>query len=129
MTSTRLLMTLSAAALAVLGVVASFMPQEILGRAGTPADRFTVTLIQLGGALYFGFAILNWTAKGTLLGGIYGRPIVLANFTHFVIGAIVLLEGREPRAAALIVAATFYAVFAVWFGYVLFGRGPASSRA
>jgi hypothetical protein len=122
-------MTLSAAALAALGIIASFMPQEILGRAGIPADRFTVTLIQLAGALYFGFAILNWTAKGTLLGGIYGRPIVFANFTHFVIGAIVLLEGREPKAAALIVAAAFYSMFAVWFGYVLFGPGPASSKS
>jgi hypothetical protein len=121
-------MTLSAAALAVLGVVASFMPQEILGRAGIPADRFTVTLIQLAGALYFGFAFLNWTAKGMLLGGIYGRPIVVANLIHFAIGAIVLLEGREPKAAALIVSATFYSVFAVWFGYVLFGPGPASSK-
>ena len=121
-------MTLSAAALAALGIIASFMPQEILGRAGMPADRFTVTLIQLAGALYLGFAFLNWMAKGTLLGGIYGRPIVMANFTHFAIGAIVLLEGRGPKPAGLIAAAAFYSVFAAWFGYVLFGPGPAKAN-
>lgn len=61
-----------------------------------------------------------------LLGGIYGRPIVVANLTHFVIGAIGLLEVRE-QAGALLVATTTYSAFAVWFGYVLFGPGPASA--
>jgi len=119
-------MTLSAAALAALGLAASFLPQEILNRAAMPADRFTVALIQLAGALYVAFAMLNWSAKGALLGGIYGRPIVLANFTHFAVGAIALVKivvaGQLHLEVALLTAV--YALFAAWFGFVLFGPGP-----
>jgi hypothetical protein len=124
--SSRLLMTLSAAALAALGLSTSFLPQEILSRAAMPADRFPVALIQIAGALYVGFAMLNWSAKGALLGGIYGRPIVLANFAHFAIGAIVLVKilavGQVQAEAAILTAV--YVVFAAWFGFVLFGGGP-----
>ena len=125
---TRLLMTLSAAFLAALGVAASFLPQELLRSAGLPPDRFPVTIIQIAGALYIGFATLNWMAKGTLLGGIYGRPIVLANFTHFAIGAIVFVKlvaaGPIQGGWPLVVA---YAALAAWFGYVLFSPGPRRS--
>ena len=120
-------MTLSAAFVAALGVSASFLPQEILGLVGMAPDRFAAAIVQVAGALYVGFAILNWSAKGTLLGGIYGRPIVLANFTHFAIGAIVMLKIPGPAEAGLLVAAGAYSVFAAWFGYVLFGPGPASA--
>jgi len=94
---------------------------------GASPDRFAVAVVQIAGALYFGFAILNWTAKGTLLGGIYGRPIVLANFTHFAIGAITLLKVPGQTEAGLLVGVVAYSVFAAWFGYVLFGPGPASA--
>jgi hypothetical protein len=125
---TRLLMMLSAALMAALGILASFLPQELLRNAGLPPDRFPVTIIQLAGALYIGFAMLNWSAKGTLLGGIYGRPIVLANFTHFAIGAIVfvkLVAAGPIQGGRFVVVA--YAVLAGWFGYVLFGPGPRQS--
>lgn len=122
-------MLLSVAVLAALGVSATFLPQEIAGLDGGAAEPFTVILIQICGALYLGFAALNWTAKGTLLGGIYGRPIVLANFAHFMIGAIALgkfaFAGR-PGAVVLAVTAV-YAVLAVWFALVFFGSGPAKS--
>jgi hypothetical protein len=124
--STRLLMTLSAALNAALGVAASFMPQEILHYAGASVDPFSVSIIQLAGALYIGFALLNWSARGALLGGIYGRPIGLANFAHFAIAAIMLaklaLDGE--RAAALLGGTVVYAIAAVWFGLVVFGSGP-----
>ena len=119
-------MTLSAAFVAALGVAASFLPQEILGLAGIPPDRFAAAAVQIAGALYIGFALLNWSAKGTLLGGIYGRPIVMTNFTHFAIGAIVLWKVPGPYAPGLLAAAAVYSVFAAWFGYVLFGPGPPS---
>ena len=119
-------MTLSAAALAALGISASFLPQELLSRAAMPADRFTVALIQLAGALYVAFAMLNWSAKGALLGGIYGRSIVLANFTHFAVGGIVLVKivaaGQLHIEVAVLTAV--YALFAAWFGFVLLGGGP-----
>jgi hypothetical protein len=128
-TSSRLLMTLSAAVAAGFGVAGSFLPQEILHYADATTDRFMVAVIQIAGALYIGAALLNWSARGALLGGIYGRPIVLANFAHFAIGAIVLVKlllGGE-HAAALVVVTAIYSALAAWFGAVLFGPGPAKA--
>lgn len=120
------MMTLSAATLAALGISASFLPQEILSRAAMTVDGFSVALIQIAGALYIGFAMLNWSAKGSLLGGIYGRPIVLANFAHFAIGGIVLVKivaAGQLRVDVAVLTAV-YLVFAAWFGFALFGPGP-----
>jgi len=40
----------------------------------------------------FGFAMINWTAKTSLLGWIYGRPIPIGNFAHYAIAALALLK-------------------------------------
>ena len=36
--------------------------------------------------------MLNWMAKGTLIGGIYNKPIAIGNFTHFTIGGLALIK-------------------------------------
>ena len=121
-------MSSSAAFLAGLGVAASFLPQEIQARAGGAAGWFPELVIQLAGAAWIGFALVNWSARGNLLGGIYGRPIALGNFAHFAIGAITLIKSI-PRAgddAIVLTLTAGFAVFAAWFGYVLFGPGPQS---
>ena len=74
--------------------------------------------------------MMNWTAKGVLLGGIYGRPIVIGNLVHFAMGALLLLKmssapSDEPVRWVLIAA---YAVFAVVFGYVMMTH-PARASA
>lgn len=119
---TRILMSASAALMALLGLALSFLPQEILAVAGVEAEGPAVVLAQVLGALYLGFAILNWMARGLLLGGIYARPLVLGNFLHFAVVAIVLVKvlaaGSAP--AVLWAGTVVYVVFAVWFGGVLF---------
>jgi hypothetical protein len=124
-------MTSSAVCLAALGVGASFLPQELLAHAAVPVNAVTTTGLQLAGAILVGFALVNWTARGTLIGGVYGRPIALGNFAHFAIGAIVLvkiLPGLHWCGEA-IAAAGLYGAFAAWFGYALFSAGPrATSR-
>jgi hypothetical protein len=76
-------MTLSAALTAALGVGGSFLPQEILARFESAPDWFPILVVQVAGALYLAFAILNWMARGNLIGGIYASPLALGNFMHF----------------------------------------------
>lgn len=123
---TRGLMWSSAVFLAALGLAASFAPHELASYAGTPADAFTVTVIQLAGAAWIAFALVNWSARGTMLGGIYGRPIALGNFAHFAIGAIVLLKvaGKSGMESAGFAITAAYCVFAAAFGWALFVRDP-----
>ena len=75
---TRALMSLSAAFLAVLGVAAIFLPHEVLAHVGGRAEGTSVLLIQLLGALYLGFAMLNWMNRGNRIGGIHARPVSMA---------------------------------------------------
>lgn len=124
---TRTLMTLSAAVMAVLGIGITFLPQELLAHVGARSEGTPVLLMQIFGALYLGFAALNWMSRGSHLGGIYGRPIILANFVAFAVAAVALLKGAIALQFPLEVttAAAIYAVFGVWFGLVVFTH-PAS---
>ena len=127
--NTKLLMSLSAWFMAGLGVGASFLPQEIAAHLSARADSRVVLAIQTAGALYLGFAILNWTARAVPIGGIYSRPVALGNFTHFAVVAIVLVKALLGgwRANEVIAGAAIYSLFAAGFGLVLFTH-PGPSR-
>ena len=121
---TRLLMTLSAVFLALLGLATSYFPEKVLTTHGTVPDNATLLLVQMMGALYLGFAILNWTARGVLMGGIYARPLALGNFLHFaMVGAMLTRAAITHGVIQLATSAFVFSVFAIWFGVVLF-RGP-----
>ena len=126
MSESRILMIASSIMLLAAGVLTSFLPQELLQWMGTEVSTVAVLAIQLLGALYLGFAAVNWMARGVLVGGIYARPLSLGNFGHFMIGAITLvklvLNDPDP---ALIGLTLPYLVFALWFGRILF-RPPAA---
>jgi hypothetical protein len=114
-------MIASAALMAVIGLAMSFMPQEVLGMHGSTADNATVLLLQMAGAVYLGFAMLNWMARGILIGGIYARPVALGNFLHFLMVAITLSKAAATFAVVpLAISAAVFSVFAIWFGLVLF---------
>ncbi len=88
---------------------------------GTAPDNATVLLLQMAGAVYLGFAMLNWMARGILIGGIYARPVALGNFLHFVMVAITLIKAAIAFAVVpLAISAAVFSVFAIWFGLVLF---------
>jgi hypothetical protein len=126
---TRILLGASALFLAVLGVGITFLPQELLTHFGVRLEGVPVLLIQLLGALYLGFAILNWMNRGNRIGGIYNRGVSMANFFHFGVGAVSLLKGVAAQfTPEVAVAATIYLVFGIWFGLVLFTH-PAGEAA
>lgn len=118
---TRLVMAASAVLMAVAGLAGSFLPHELLRTLGVPATGALPVVVQLTGALYLGFAMLNWTAKDSLLGGIYNRPIAIANLLHFVSGAFALAKyATSARPPMLVIGMTVvYAVFAIVFGKIL----------
>ena len=115
-------MTLSALAMGVAGVILSFLPHEISGylhlTAGTIVD---VLILQILGALYFGFAMLNWTARANLIGGIYSRPVAIGNLAHFIIGALALLKGYSSSFELIVlIMAMVYSGFAISFVMIFF---------
>ena len=126
---TRALMATSAIFMGLLGLGTLFAPGEVLGFHGTAPDNATQLLIQMMGALYLGFAILNWTARGTLIGGIYSRPVAIGNFWHFLIVGLLLSKAAFVFAAwPLVISAAVFSAFAVWFGFVLFRPLPMQEQ-
>lgn len=127
MSEPRLLMSGSSFVLLLAGLVASFLPQELLAYLDTAVTLAAVVLVQIGGALYLGFAFLNWGARGVIVGGIYARPLAMGNFVHWAIGAITLLKVVVDQPVPLLVAVTIvYTGFAAWFGRILFTHPKAA---
>jgi len=120
--NTKILMSASAVIMGGAGIVMSFAPDEILSGVGiidvASAERL---LVQLAGAVYFGFAMVNWTAKANLIGGIYSRPVAIGNFAHFVVGALALSKGYfSEKDNTVLIVTIAYVIFAILFGMVLF---------
>lgn len=129
--TSRWMMSASAAFLAALGLAATFLPQEIVAGGGEPggANGYLVLLVQIAGGLYLGFAMLNWSVRDMVIGGIYNRPIALGNLLHFLIVALALLRavaGGEHR-AGFVTLTGIYCLFAAWFASTMF-RSPARER-
>ncbi len=90
--NTKYLMVSSSVFLGLLGLLALFVPEELLKMLNLPFTSPLPVLIQLLGAMYLSFALMNWTAKENIIGGVYLRPISIANFAHFMIGALSLVN-------------------------------------
>jgi Fe2+ transport system protein B len=119
-----MLLGASALVMGAAGVALLFAPAEVLSALGAPHEGALPVLVQLLAALYFAWAMSNWAAKGSLIGGIYNRPMALGNLTHFAIGAISLAKAAAATHNALVLAATaIYALFAIGFA-MLFFRSP-----
>jgi hypothetical protein len=115
-------MTISAIAMIAVGIAPSFLPHEVLLYLNdAEGSVLNVITLQILGALYFAFGMVNWVAKANLIGGIYGRPIAIGNFTHFVIGALALLKAYSSDAGGTLLSmAIVYTVLAILFGIVFF---------
>lgn len=119
--NTKLLMTVSSVLLLAAGIAITFLPQEILAQFTAQSNQELTLTLQILGAFYFAFGMVNWLAKESLLGGIYGRPIVVGNVTHFLIGALALVKGITLHNSILLwIAAAVYAVFAAAFTLVMY---------
>jgi len=128
--NTKLLMTFSGLLLGAAGIFALFLPDVLLSAQGVERTEAMPMLVQLMGALYFGFAIMNWTVKDSAIGGIYSRPVSLANFSHFFSGALLLAKNLFDEIRPLMLIATLvYIVFAACFYWLVFratGLKPTS---
>ena len=119
----RLAVVLSAFCLGIAGIALTFAPEEIGGMLGLNAAPIALQLI---GAALLGFGVMNWTARGSTLGGIYGRAVVAGNQMHFTVGALALVKhglaaGGPPMFWALTIV---YLLGAALFLHLLFYGGP-----
>jgi hypothetical protein len=112
--------TASAIALAAFGVLLLFAPDEFTNALRVSAGGSVI--VQVCAAAVLGFAAMNWTVRGSALGGIYGRAVVVGNQTHLMIGALLLVSGGidAPRSVAYWVVTGLYVCGAAFFSYLMF---------
>ena len=128
--NTKILMTSSALFLAIIGILLSFLPNEIVEYLNVEPNIITILFLKIMSALYLGFGILNWMAKGTLIGGIYNRPIAIGNLMHFGVGAIALVKiasNIQIHSEIIISLSAVYVIFALLFAYV-FRTNPTKTE-
>ncbi len=128
--STRILLIASGLFMLALGLAASFFPQEVLFYARMQPTNLGILLVQATGALYAGFGVVNWAARGTQLGWENNRPLALGNFLHFTMMTVALVKALIAGALNPTIAAfgLLYLLFAVLFGGALVTR-PAPTPA
>ena len=114
-------MTLTAILLAVLGLSLTFAADNIIVWLGIDNSVPINLIFQLLGAAYFAFAMLNWMAKGAIIGGIYNKPIAIANLSHFLIGGLALTKAvinNPPLPVIFIILAVLFIIMAGVFGII-----------
>jgi len=128
--NTKIVMTVSSIILGAAGIILSFAPDVVLENLNMEINPVSLLLGQVLGGLYFGYGMLNWMTKESLIGGIYNRPIAIANFTHFLIAGLAICKKllSNPELPKTIWATgVVYAALGVLFTIILF-RHPISSN-
>ena len=129
--NTKLIMTISSIILGATGITLTFAPDTVLLHLDMDTNPTSLLLAQVMGGLYFANSMLNWMAKGSLIGGIYNRPVAVANFTHFLIGGLSIIKRliSDPGLSkALWVAGGVYVILGLLFVIILF-RHPVQTTA
>ena len=74
------------------------------------------------GAMYFSIALMNWTAKDSIIGGIYARPISLGNFAHFFSGTLLIAKYLLSNGfnVSILMMLVVYTIFASLFYWLVF---------
>lgn len=125
-TYSKILMTISALFLGIIGIFLSFLPKEIINYLNINSNVIIILLFQLLGALYLGFGILNWMLKGSRIGGIYNRPVLMGNLMHFLVGAIALIKivtSSQAHSEIIIFLMIVYSTLSISFA-ILFKSNP-----
>ena len=116
-------MIISAIFLAVNGFGFTFFPNEISVLLINDDNHIFILILQILGALYLGFSILNWMSKTNLIGGIYSKPLLIGNLLHFFTASMALMKLTfkvETNLQLIFSYTIIYSLFTLFFGYVFF---------
>lgn len=115
----------NAAFLAILGLALLFASDDLLPRLIPTFPSGAAWFGQLFAAALLALAVFNWFNRSALQGGIYGRPIVAANATFYLVSALSVLKvvTRSDAPGVLWAVSVPLVIFAVIYLWLMF-RGP-----
>ena len=128
--NTKTIMIASSVFLLTSGIAYTFLPDELLNSLNVEDTSLLKLILQLTGALYLGFAVLNWMQRKQIIGGIYGRPLLLANMIHFISGAFAFIKIFTilSPSAVIMLYGLLYLAFASFFSILLFKNPAVESK-
>jgi hypothetical protein len=118
----------SAILLFTAGLGMLFLPDELLPMIQPDYPLSAAWVGQLMGSGWLALAALNWLNRGAVIGGIYQRPVVIANLTLYFIsgGSLVPFAIRSDFQPTLTVACIVALVMAGAYAYAL-RKGPLAN--
>lgn len=127
MMNTKILMIASSIFLMICGLGLTFVPEEISELLNASTNPTSILFLQILGSLYLGFGMQNWMTKNNLIGGIYSKPLVIGNLSHFLMSTIALIKivgtYSDSKFIMMLSLTILYAMFTLGFGYV-FNKNP-----
>ena len=127
---TNIDIAISAVLYGVAGLVLVFAPHEISEFLGQDHSAFTTWTLQSLGAAYLAIGWMNFLNKHAMLGGIYGRPVLLLNVmlaSPSFFFSFDLMQAYPDQPAFIGVTVIFGLLTAAFLRRLL-GRGPAPDR-
>lgn len=124
--NTRILLIASTVFNGMMGLLTSFLPQEVLKITDLPTSPVNVLLLQIMSAFYIGLAMINYMSKDAVIGGIYNRPILMGNIAYHSIASIALVKyalNQGLFSTTLITLTVVYCILSLGF-LKLFFVGP-----
>lgn len=89
----KTLLIASAIVNGILGILITFFPQETGQFIGTTEmNRADLLLMKILGAALIGIAVINYLSRGTVIGGIYGKPLLLGNLVFHLVSGVGLVK-------------------------------------
>lgn len=125
----RIILSASAIVLFVIGAAGLFAPQEVSG-ALDPVTAHPL-IMQIGASALLGFALLNWMSRSNRLGGIYGRPLGIANLLLFAASSLSIWKAaaHEAMPIAVIAMSAVFSALAIAFAWLIFASDPLRGSA
>jgi len=111
-------MHISAFTNGVTGIVISFLPRETGKLVNTSSQSGAdLLLIKIIGAALFGYGVMNFLARNNVIGGIYGKPMVMGNMIfHLIVGGQLLkFVAGGSATIPLMAAGIIYTLLAAGF--------------
>jgi hypothetical protein len=95
--------------LLLVGGLCLFLPAQVGAQFGAGGANAPLLPIQVLGCACLGLGLLDWVSRRSMVGGIYGRPLVIGNLVHFVCGALVFARSlMDSQAAAALIGLTVF---------------------
>ena len=116
--NSKTILTSYAILMAIAGIGVLFLGDEVTALLNIQSSPLINALLA---ALFFGFATTNWHSKNLTIGGVYGRPLVLGNLSHTLIGSISLIKiANDTSTLTTIILTIIYSIFALAFTWLMY---------